>query len=53
MIIQEIRDLFAAHALQGLIARDAQGNPMQYAEGAYMYANAMLIERERQLIDNE
>ena len=53
MTTQELRDMFAAHALQGLVARDEKGGPPQYAEASYMYAEAMLAEREKTLKANE
>ncbi len=43
-----LRDYFAAAALQGLLADPSNGNPYRgNAESAYIYADAMLAEREK------
>lgn len=43
-----LRDYFAAAALQGMLAdAEASGEPEIFANAAYMYADAMLKEREK------
>ena len=45
----DLRDLFAAHALQGMLAREPVGLEAAdwIAQRAYGFADAMLIEREK------
>ena len=40
-----LRDLFAAHALTGVIAADQKGNPAAFAKECYELADALLRER--------
>ncbi len=47
---QHLRDLFAAHALQGILAgwhKELHPNTEGIAEAAYAYADAMLAARGR------
>ena len=45
--LNELRDIFAAHALQGILAcPDTTGSIQGFAEAAYGYADAMLKVRE-------
>jgi hypothetical protein len=46
MTNEEMRDVFAALAMQGLVARGDAGNEYQIASWAYRVADAMLKERD-------
>lgn len=41
-----LRDYFAAKAMQGLMASDVRDNPKAFAEYSYQMADAMLKERD-------
>lgn len=43
----EMRDYFAAKALQGLLASDVEATQSQFAENAYLMADAMLKARAK------
>ena len=43
----ELRDYFAAMAMQGWIASNVEVSNKQFAEAAYEMADAMLAEREK------
>ena len=48
MTEQELRDYFAAAALTGLIANaERDGSAEDYSKDAYLFADAMLKERQR------
>lgn len=45
----KLRDYFAAKAMQGMLAdTDTGGRPEYFAKRAYEYADALLIERNKQ-----
>lgn len=46
MTNEEMRDVFAALAMQGLVTRGASDNQHQIASWAYKVADAMLKERD-------
>lgn len=43
-----LRDWFAGQALAGLFADGREGTPLEYAQDAYTWADAMLKARESQ-----
>ena len=43
----ELRDYFAAKAMQGWIVSNVEASNKQFAEAAYEMADAMLAEREK------
>lgn len=45
---QELRDTFAAHALNALVAKDV-GDPAWTARLAYSYADSMILKRNRDI----
>lgn len=43
-----LRDWFAGQALTGLIHKDVEADPRRIAKGAYIIADAMLAERQKE-----